>query len=63
MVRTAIVVWRIAMARQNDLRLKVQGSGMSRVKIIHFKPQQHTVTVRQYRITDAAVMMPGLPTV
>ncbi len=63
MVRTTVVVRRVAMARQDDFRLQFQGTGMGRVKIINFKPKQNAIPMREVWVTDPAMMMRLLPAV
>jgi hypothetical protein len=63
MVRTALTLGRIPMAREDDLRLKLRGPGDSRVEVANFKPQEHAVSRREVGIADGTVMMLHIPTV
>lgn len=63
MIRTAVAVRRIAMARLDNLRLEVRCPGNPRVEIGDFKPQEHAVSRRKLRIADASVMMLHVPMV
>jgi hypothetical protein len=47
MVRTAVAGWRIAMPGMNYLDLHFLRARHGRVEIIEFKPQQHTIAMRQ----------------
>ena len=49
------------MARQDNLRPKFLGAHYGRVKVLHFKPQQHSIPRRQFRIPDGAVMVSNVP--
>jgi hypothetical protein len=63
MVRTALTLGRIPMAREDDLRLQLRGPGDSRVEVANFKPQEHTVSRREVGIADGTVMMLHIPAV
>src|ERR1043166_1007128 len=63
MVWTTVAVGRIAMPWQDDLRLQVRSSGNGRFEIVHFKPQEHAISMRKVRVADGTVMMFHIPTV
>jgi hypothetical protein len=63
MVRTALTLGRIPMAREDDLRLQLRGPGDSRVEVANFKPQEHAVSRREVGIADRSVMMVHIPSV
>ena len=63
MVRTAVTVGRMAMARQDDLCLQVRGPDNGRVEVANFKPQEHAVSGREVGIADGTVMMLHIPAV
>src|SRR5690349_14440197 len=62
-VGATVTLGRVAMARQDDFRLKLPGADCGSVKILHFKPQQHAIAMSQVRVADPAMMMLHLPTV
>ncbi len=51
------------MARQDNLRPKFLGADYGCIKVLHFKPQQHSIPMSQFRIPDGAVMMANVPVV
>jgi hypothetical protein len=61
MVRAAVTVRRIAMARQNDLRLELCSADNGRVEVVDFKPQEDPVARNELWIADWAVMMLHIP--
>jgi len=61
MVRAAVPVGWIAMAREDDLRLQLGGAASRCLKIDDLKPQEHTVSRREVRVADPAVMMLNIP--
>jgi|SRR6187397_51506 hypothetical protein len=63
MVRTAVTLGRIPMAREDDLRTQLRGAGNSRVEVANFKPQEHAVSRREIGIADGTVMMLHIPPV
>src|SRR5439155_26715474 len=63
MVRTAVTVRRIAMARKEDLSLQIRGAGNGRVEVANFKPQEHAVSRCEVGIADGTVMMLNIPPV
>jgi hypothetical protein len=63
MIRTAIVFRRIAVPRQNDFRAHFLSARNRRIKILHLKPQQDAVAMRQFRISNRPMMMLDFPAV
>jgi hypothetical protein len=63
MVRAAVAVGYIAVARQDDLRLELCGAGHPRVEVVDPEPQEYAVAVREDRIADRTVMVLHLPAV
>ena len=47
----------------NHLDLHFFGTGYGRVEIIKFKPQQHTIAMRQILVTDWTVIVSHIPAV
>jgi hypothetical protein len=56
MVRT-----RVAMPRQDNLRLQVRGATNGRFEVVYFKPEQHAISVREVWIADGTVVMLRFP--
>lgn len=50
------------MAWFDDLSLHFGGADNGRVEVVHFKPEEHAVSMRELRIADGAVMMLHVPT-
>lgn len=63
MVRAAILIGRIPVARQDNLGFQIGNPAQRCVKFINLEPQQHAVAVRQVRIADATVVMRLFPAV
>jgi hypothetical protein len=61
MIWSAVAFWRIAMARQDNLRPEFLSTNHGGIKIFDFEPQQDSIAGRQFRITDWAVMMIRVP--
>jgi hypothetical protein len=61
MIRAAVMIRRVAMARENHFRPELGGPGSSRLKIIYFKPEEHAVTRCDIWIADGPVMMRHIP--
>ena len=51
------------MSWQDDLRLQVRSAGNDRLEIVHFKPEEHTISMGEVWVADRAVMMLDIPTV
>jgi len=51
------------MARQDNLRLQFDNSGKGGVEISDFKPQKHTVPMRQVGVANRPVMILQIPSV
>ena len=63
MVRTAVTLGRIPMAREDDLRTQLRCAGNSRLEVVNFKPQEHAISRREAGIADGSVMMLHIPAV
>jgi hypothetical protein len=63
MIRTAVTVGGIAMARQNDLGVQVLSAGKGRVEVVEFKPEKHAISGRDVWVADRTVMMLCIPVV
>ena len=63
MIRTAVALGWISMAREDDLRLQLCGAGNSHVEVANFKPQEHAVSRHEVGIADRSVMMLHIPAV
>ena len=63
MVRATVAGWRISMPGLNHLDLHFLRARHGRVEIIEFKPQQHTIAMRQILVTDWTVIVSHIPTV
>jgi hypothetical protein len=63
MVWAAVAGWRIAMPGLNHLDLHFFGARHGRVEIVEFKPQQHTIAMRQILVTDWTVIVSHIPAV
>ena len=61
MVRTAVTLGRIPMAREKDLRTQLRGAGNSRLEGVNFKPQEHAISRRDVWVADRAVVMLQIP--
>jgi hypothetical protein len=48
---------------QHNLRPEFLGADHGRIKVLHLKPQQHSIPTSQFRIPDGAVMMSNMPAV
>ena len=60
----ATSIWRIALPRQDDFSIHFQRSIQRVVKVVHFKPQKHTVAIRLVvGISNSSVMMVDLEAV
>ena len=51
------------MARQHHLCTQFPGTLQRGVKVLHFKPQQDSISMRQSRISDPPMMMFNVPIV
>lgn len=63
MVRAAVMIGRIPVARQDNLKFQTGNPAHRGVEVIKLEPQQHAVAVRQIRIADATVVMRVFPAV
>ena len=63
MIWAAVAGWRIAMPGLNQLDLHCLCASYSRDEIIEFKPQQHTIAMRQILVTDWTVIVSHIPAV
>ena len=63
MIWAAVAGWRIAMPGLNHLDLHFLCASYGRVEIIEFKPQQHTIAMRQILVTDWTVIVSHIPAV
>ena len=63
MVRAAVTVGWIAMARPDDRSLQIGDAGNRLVEVVDFEPEEHAVTTSQARISDSAVVMFYFPRV
>jgi hypothetical protein len=63
MVRTAVTLGRIPMAREDDLRTQLRGAVNSRLEVVDFKPQEHAISRREAGIADGSVMVLHIPAV
>lgn len=63
MIWSAVALRRIPVARQGKLRPEFLGADYSRIKVLHFKPQQHSIPMSQSWIPDGTVMMTNMPAV
>jgi hypothetical protein len=61
MIRTAVAVGRIAMARKDDLRPQLRRTGCGRIEITDLKPQEHAISRCDFGVADRAVMMLHIP--
>jgi hypothetical protein len=61
MIWSAVALRRIPVARQGNLRPEFLGAGYRRIKVLHFKPQQHSIPMSHSWIPDGAVMMTNMP--
>jgi len=61
MIWSAVALRRIPVARQGNLRQEFLGADYGRIKVLHFKPQQHSIPMSQSWIPDGAVMMTNMP--
>ena len=55
------MIWWIAMTRADNLCLHLGNASNCFIKIVNFKPQEHTVPARKIRVADLTVMMRLLP--
>jgi hypothetical protein len=63
MVRTAVPVGRVAMARENDLGVQFGSAENGCVEIANLKPQEHAIARREVWVADRPVMMGHIPAV
>ena len=63
MIRTAVTIWRIAMARQDSFHPQFSGTGHGGFKIVNFKPQEHSISGFDLRVANGTVMMLNVSTV
>jgi hypothetical protein len=50
-------------ARQDYFCLEFLGAAQGGVKVFHFEPQQHAISMGQFWVADAPVMMSNVPVV
>ncbi len=50
------------MPRQHYLRPEFLATDYGGIEVLHFKPQQHSIPMGQFRIPDGAVVMGNVPT-
>ncbi len=63
MVRTAVVIGWIAMARQHNFRLQLRHARGGSGEIVNLKPEKDAIPMREFGIADAAMMVLHLPAV
>ena len=51
------------MARQNNFSPKFLSTDHGGIQVLHFKPQQHSIAMSQFRIPDRPMMMTNMPAV
>jgi hypothetical protein len=61
MVRAAVPIWWIAVARENHLCLELSGANNGRVEVIDLEPQEHAVPRREVGVADPAVIVLHIP--
>jgi hypothetical protein len=63
MVRAAVMIGRVSMAWQDNLRPQPGRAGNGGVEIVNLKPKQSAISVCKFGIADATMMMVSLPAV
>src|SRR6185312_135996 len=64
MIRAAVALGRIAMARHDDFSLQIPCARHCRVKVVQFKPEKHAISIRRdVRISDAPMVVFHIPVV